>query len=167
MATPPPVLPGYVSIEGHSEWLNTALTCSALETSLLPTRLTAQAGRQGTFTLFESVLNTNGRQSIFELGATLPEDQSNAQNGHGNGEAHNAAHVIHQSRGQDRRPAPAVAFDINFSATLAPLQKNTCHIFGQIITRRHSQLDASAWEAASPQEDRMPQRSEDEAIVEM
>ena len=76
LSSPPHSLPWYINNLSDSDWSNSALISMAVESVTLPFRLREAGGHQASMSLYEAVLNTNGRQNIFELFAGIPQERT-------------------------------------------------------------------------------------------
>lgn len=131
LAAPPTNLPNYVNLENTSDWATTALLSAGLESSTLPTRFNATARKRGSLALFEDVLNTNGKQNLFELHARV-NNPGDSSNGHGTDQVANGSRAA--SAGPNAR-----LLDIDYSPSrnsAEPLATKPYHIFGQVESER-------------------------------
>lgn len=168
LAAPPSSLPDYVHLQTRSDWMTTALLCAGLESSTLPTRLTASAHKRGSLTLFEDALNTNGHQNLVELQASVTSATINSRE-HGNVVI--AEHAIgrappRENDATELQPEPTV-FDINYSPELGqqPATKSF-HIFAQIECER-DHLESDPPQLTLDPEERLRRRLNEESVVEM
>jgi len=168
LSTLPSPVPNYLNVDQYSDWLNTGLVCSALETSTLPTRLTRSTGRHASLSLLEDILNTNGNQNIFELQLSLNDEaDDHVQNGGTNGTAvlGVGGRSTNAQQAEDEPAPEARAFDINFTSSHTQSEKSSGHTFGQVESRRSDTITASAG-SLSPEE-RMRRRYNEETVVEL
>jgi hypothetical protein len=119
---------------------------TAIETITLPSRLRDSGGRQASLSLLEDMLNTNGRQNVFELTAGVPWRTSSARengsagqgrpgfsNGHANPSAANPPQASRESMPAQHTPD----LDIKYATELSQLSQGTDpHIFSQAIIQR-------------------------------
>ena len=142
----PSALPSYVNLNPVNDWTSSALIATAIETITLPSRLRDSGGRQASLSLLEDMLNTNGRQNVFELAAGVPWRTSSAQeNGsvgqgrHGFSNEHVNPSVAHSSQA-NRESMPAQQtpdLSIKYATELSQRSQGTDpHIFNQVITQR-------------------------------
>jgi hypothetical protein len=143
LSTRPASLPTYVHLEPHSEWFATALATTAVESALLPTRLTPGGGRRALLTDFEAILNTNGKQKLFQLSASVPQNTAAAST---NMNAKDKAHP--HTNGPSRTPefevglgSPTYVRDLDYTPSAPwPSVPGHSHIFGQIDVYRKGSL---------------------------
>ena len=99
--------------------------------------------------ILEAALNTNGRQTIFELGATLPPPVVDDGPRSGRGQA-----------------SKAESFEVHYTPnTLRRLQEKKGHVFSQIVTERGAMNDERD-EDDHMQVDRAEDADEDESSIE-
>lgn len=165
----PDELPGYVALDGGSEWEVTALMAAGVESVTLPTRLRGGAVRGATMPLVEDTLNTNQGQRVWELGLMLD---------HGQGEVNRQ----HTARGEDieddRAADDSTTYDIRFTPestsllphTLARLDSSSGrkHVFAQMDVARKSKRLMANTAATRPLglEELLRRRYNEEAVVE-
>jgi hypothetical protein len=142
----PSALPSYVNLNPVNDWTSSALIATAIETVTLPSRLRDSGGRQASLSLLEDMLNTNGRQNVFELAAGVPWRTSSAQendsagqarpgfsNGHANPSAANPPQANRESMPAQHTPD----LDIKYATKLSQQPPGTDpHIFSQAIIQR-------------------------------
>jgi hypothetical protein len=135
----PSALPSYVNLNPVNDWTSSALIATAIETVTLPSRLRDSGGRQASLSLLEDMLNTNGRQNIFELAAGVRENGSAGQgrpgfsNGHANPSAANPPQANRESMPAQHTPD----LDIKYATKLSQRPPGTDpHIFSQAIIQR-------------------------------
>jgi len=135
----PSALPSYVNLNPVNDWTSSALITTAIETVTLPSRLRDSGGRQASLSLLEDMLNTNGRQNIFELAAGVRENGSTGQgrpgfsNGHANPSAANPPQANRESMPAQHTPD----LDIKYATKLSQQPPGTDpHIFSQVIIQR-------------------------------
>lgn len=163
VSTQPSPLPSYVRLESDSQWLSSALTCSAFESVTLPTRLTAAGGRRGSFALFENVLNTNGQQNIFELGAGVPR-WSAEENNKINVTTSEGNNLVKQDQIEASHP-----IDIDYAPRLDgwPGFRTTEHLFSRVETNRGIDNIPLTLHDESDYEERRKRLLTDETILEV
>ncbi|EXJ93922.1 hypothetical protein A1O1_02315 [Capronia coronata CBS 617.96] len=168
LAAPPSSLPGYVHLQSRSDWMTTALLCAGMESSTLPTRLTASAHKRGSLTLFEDALNTNGHQNLFALQASVTSAISQV-NDHGNGTSASRANGGAPARENDSaesQPEPSM-FDINYSPRLSTTSASKfLHMFSQVECER-DHLKSDRRPLTLDPGERLRRRLNEESIVEM
>ncbi|KAL9618447.1 MAG: hypothetical protein Q9160_006825 [Pyrenula sp. 1 TL-2023] len=76
LACPPSNAAKMMRIVPNSLWYSSAVLAIAVESMTLPSRVKAIGGRQGALSDFEAVLNVQGNQSLFELGANVRDSQT-------------------------------------------------------------------------------------------
>ena len=131
VSSPPQSLPRYLSLDVESEWSNAALLCTAVETVTLPSRLTNHGGRKGSLTALEAILNSNGRQNIFDLSSTSRTMTSPSQNGR-----------MIEGTGLHDSVATTMTLDIEYTPISGRQSLGkTPHIFRQIDIQRCLSLD--------------------------
>ena len=158
--TAPTPVPGYINLQGRSEWLTSALLCSAVESATLPSRLRESRTRHATLSLLEDALNTNGGQKLFELqmsvdgtGDFVPETQSN---GFGNG--------FHDDESSHAMELDSAGLDTSLLPCVQGTPRSNLHVFSQVETRRSKDAPLPT-EGVRPDE-RMRMRLHDESILE-
>ena len=129
-----------------NDWTSSALMATAIETITLPSRLRDSGGRQASLSLLEDMLNTNGRQNVFELAGGVPWHTSSARengsvgqgrpgfsNEHGNPSVANSPQANRESMPAQQTPD----LDIKYATGLSQQSQGTDpHIFSQIVTQR-------------------------------
>ena len=142
----PSALPSYVNLNPVNDWTSSALIATAIETVTLPSRLRDSGGRQASLSLLEDMLNTNGRQNIFELAAGVPWRTSSARekgstgqgrpgfsNGHANPSVANPPQANRESMPAQHTPD----LDIKYTTELSQRSLGTDpHIFSQAVIQR-------------------------------
>jgi hypothetical protein len=132
LSSPPTSIPGQVRIDPLSEWSKSALLCTAVETVTLPTRLRQGNGRLASLAELESVLNTSGSRSLFDLSASIVT--SNGSIGH-----HPGRRSLRDESHKSHEPATRqIEFDLDYSprGSQTPLGRRP-HLFSQAEIRRH------------------------------
>lgn len=131
LSSPPARIPGYVRLNPSSEWSKTALLCTALETTTLPTRLNQGNGRPGSLAELESTLNKTGSRTLFELQANVVDTDRFRQ--HPSGEKS----FLGESQGSLSLPKITTAFDLDYSprGSQATLGRRV-RVFGQVEIER-------------------------------
>jgi hypothetical protein len=126
-----------------NNWTSSALMAMAIETVTLPSRLRELGGRQASLSLLVDMLNTDGRQNIFELAAGVPwSAQENGSAGEGMSGSPNGAadpSVSHSSQtNRESNSAPGTPeLDIQYATKLSRQSQVTdAHIFSQAVIRR-------------------------------
>jgi hypothetical protein len=145
-STIPSLLPGYVNLDPVNDWTSSALMATAIETVTLPSRLRELGGRQASLSLLVDMLNTDGRQNIFELAASVPWRTSS---GHEDGPAgdgmpgfsneHANTSLAHssQTNRESNSAKGTPKLDINFATELSNHSQGTdAHIFSQAVIQR-------------------------------
>lgn len=147
-STVPSGLPRYVHLETVSDWSTSALLVTAIESIMLPTRIRAAGGRQAPLPFLEAALNTNGRQNIFELSASVfSHGVESQQNGFTSG-TDNAV-LSHGDSSQMMREEDSSqqisTLDINYTTEL-PQQsiRPSEHTFSQVAVRRGRNVNGSS-----------------------
>ena len=110
---------------------------TAIETVTLPSRLRQAGGRQASLSLLDDMLNTNGRQNVFELAASVPWRVPSAQRvGSTDGETPGFSNGHAEEPLADMSQTEPV-LDINYAAELSQRSQGTGpHIFGQAVIQR-------------------------------
>ena len=150
-STVPASLPEYVKLDPFDDWTSSALMATAIETVTLPSRLREAGGRQASLSLLEDMLNTDGKQNIFELAASVPQrmfsttangsaDEETPSTSNGNGE------ISHADAFQ-----PDLVLDIRYATELYRRSRGTGpHIFSRAVIQRgligHSEAVAASAE---------------------
>ena len=120
-----------------NDWTSSALIATAIETVTLPSRLRDSGGRQASLSLLEDMLNTNGRQNVFELAAGVPWRTSSARE---NGSAGRANLSVANPPQANRESMPAQHtpnLDIKYATELSQRSQGTDpHIFSQAVIQR-------------------------------
>ncbi|EXJ92164.1 hypothetical protein A1O3_00714 [Capronia epimyces CBS 606.96] len=170
LAAPPPPwsLPGYVNLRSRSDWMTTALLCAGLESSTLPTRLTANARKRGSLTLFEDALNTNGRQNLFELQASVTNAVGNVhEDGHGAPAREiNGRNPSGEKNSAQSQPEPS-RFDISYLPSSSPQPASkSFHVFAQVECER-DHLESEPRPLSLGLEERLRRRINEESVVEV
>ena len=122
----------------------------------MPTRLNPGVGRQALFSTFEAILNTNSSQNIFELRASIPDDDLRQQGRYG-GRTQNDAD----------RNSPK---DIDFTPRVeGSTKQKPAHVFAYAEIQRKSSLALlNRSDVAHPiPSDLRPETFGEETIVEM
>jgi hypothetical protein len=161
LAAPPTNLPNYINLENTSDWATTALLSAGFESSTLPTRFNATARKRGSLALFEDVLNTNGKQNLFELHASV-NNPSYSSNDHG------SDHLANGNSAASADPSSGL-LDIDYSPSrnsAEPLARKAYHIFGQVESERDTTGSNTSALMHTPEE-RLRRRLDDESVVEM
>lgn len=161
-------LPEYIQIDTGNEWESSALIATAIESITLPTRLRDGPGlRQARYAEIEHVLNTNGRQNVFDLGMSAEEH---------NEMRHNGARSDPRAPQGISRPyeEETVTYDLNFTPGVLSLlppgtapAKISKHVFAQTQLSRRS-MTAAGLQLANRTPDReemLRRRYHDETIV--
>ncbi|KAK5055970.1 hypothetical protein LTR84_012520 [Exophiala bonariae] len=161
LAAPPTNLPNYVDLENSSDWATTALLSAGLESITLPTRFNATARKRGSLALFEDILNTNGKQNLFELHASInhPNDSSND---HGSDQLANG-------NGAASADPTSSLLDIDYSPSrnsADSLATKGYHIFGQVESERDTTGSNTSALMHTPEE-RLRRGLDDESVVEI
>ena len=157
LATVPSQLPEYINLSSTSDWISSALLCSGLETSTLPTRLAQSQSRKASLSLLEDTLNSSGSQNLFELQMSVNNPTSQMNNGTTNGHV-NSSH----ENGVDGDATP---LDLD----LTPGDRNLgqrIHVFARIETLRSRLGNGVLQDLILDPEERMRRRQNEETIVE-
>ena len=145
--TAPKPVPGHINLQGRSEWLTSAFLCLAVESATLPSRLRDTRTRQTTLSLLEDGLNTNGRQTLFELQMSVDKAfdsvPDNQVNGFSNG--------FHDGRSSYATELDSVGLDISLLPRAQGTPCSNLHVFSQIDTRRSKDARVPT-EGVSPEE---------------
>lgn len=133
LSSPPTSIPRHVRMDPLSEWSKSALLCTAVETVTLPTRLRQGNGRLSSLAELESVLNTTGSRSLFDLKASTVTS-------HGPIEHHPGSRSLHDgSHGSHELATIQTEFDLDYSPRGSQTSLGrTPHLFGQAEIRRHT-----------------------------
>lgn len=154
--TTPSSLPHYVNLQSQSDWITSALLCSAVESVTLPTRLRGGTRRQASLSLLEDALNTNGGQKLLELQLSGANGDEVVSNGLSNGIATGGGFDEHESEG------PSLP---NLDVSFLPRTERAhgkVHVFAQAEVQRSPQ-QRTALEVDI--EERMRMRANDETVV--
>lgn len=128
----PSALPSYVNLNPVNDWTSSALIATAIETVTLPSRLRDSGGRQASLSLLEDMLNTNGRQNVFELAAGVPWRTSSARE---NGSAGQGRPANPNRESMPAQHTPDL--DIKYATELSQRSQGTDpHIFSQVVIQR-------------------------------
>ena len=150
-STIPALLPDYVKLDPFADWTSSALMAMAIETVTLPSRLREAGGRQASLSLLEDMLNTDGKQNIFELAASVSQRMfSTTVNGSANEETPSVFNGHSEVPPADSiQPDPVL--DIRYATEPSRRSQGTNpHTFGRAITQRgligHSEAVAASTE---------------------
>ena len=138
VSTSPASLPGYVDLDGPHDWISSALMVTAIETVTLPSRLRQIGGRQASLSLLAEMLDTDGKQNVFELAVSVPQRMFSEQaNGSADGgKSTLATEDTERPLADSPHTAPAV-LDIRFATELLRRSQGTsAHIFSQALIQR-------------------------------
>ena len=140
LAHPAHRLPPYLHIQARSDWYNTAMSCMALESFTLPSRVRGNHGsRRAVFSDFEAILNAEGNQNIFELSFSILSRAKPASQTNGTLNGHSFANGT--SKHEDEAPE-ATELDIDLTPCSSSSSRPT-HVqnFGQVLVSRGPEND--------------------------
>jgi hypothetical protein len=142
----PSTLPSYVNLNPVNDWTSSALIATAIETVTLPSRFRDSGGHQASLSLLEDMLNTNGRQNVFELAAGVPWRTSSAREndsagqgrpGFSNGHANQSVANPPQANREGMPAQHTPGLDIKYATKLSQRSQGTDpHIFSQAVIQR-------------------------------
>lgn len=142
-STFPSSLPTYVNMNPVNDWTSSALMATAMETVTLPSRLRDIGGRQASLSLLVDMLNTDGRQNIFELSASVSSStQGNGSaievtSGFSNGHTGQSRTRSSQANLESNSVHGTLELDIQYATKLSEQSQGTDpHIFSQVVLQR-------------------------------
>ncbi|KAK3953347.1 tubulin domain-containing protein [Pseudoneurospora amorphoporcata] len=157
--------PAKLALDGGSQWHNTALLVTAMETVTLPSRLRDKANRDTLGTLADT-LNAMGKQNVASLGMSFaPQPTKEEEEDEGSKDLRQRQLGKHKQRGHAvvmaKENPEGVFLDINFTPSdqLDYVRRrggggdNRPRVFSQVITSRGYEVDDEAQEAKEVEED--------------
>lgn len=160
LSTVPRPVPGYINLEGRSEWLTSAFLCSAIESATLPSRLRHTGAQQASLPILEDALNSNGAQKLFELQMSADSVRGPITQTQTNG----LSDGLHNGGHSSAMESDFTGNDTSFLPRAQETTYSDLHVFSLIKTHRSKDASA-ATEGASPEE-RIRMRLNEESIVE-
>ena len=156
--TDPKPVPAYVNLYSQSEWLTSALLCSAIESATLPSRLVGTATQQPSLSLLEDMLNTNGSQRLLELQMTVDDAHESRPDPQPNGMANGMS-----NGSSDAMKLESSSLDMTFLSGQQAPSKSDHHVFAQVETRRSRHQ--RPFKSEMDPEERMRMRHHEETVV--